>query len=68
MIGNASRNRKVGRGAVIFLVVFALFLAGVGTFVGYLAATMIVDWAQAQSSDEVAARILSADGIQDRQQ
>lgn len=50
-----------GRGAVIFLMLFALPFAGAGTFVGYLAASTVHTWWRAQSWQEVPARILSTD-------
>jgi len=55
------KGKKSNRRAVVFLLIFALPFAGGGTFVGYLAGSMLVDWVQAQSWDEVPARILSTD-------
>ncbi len=63
-IGRKSRNepeKKSGKRAVVFLILFALPFAGGGTFVGYLAASMLTTWVRAQSWEEVPARILSAD-------
>jgi len=54
-------RKKTSRGAVIFLILFALPFAGGGTFVGYLGGSMLATWVQARSWDEVPARILSAD-------
>ena len=54
-------GKKPGRGAIVFLVLFALPFAGGGTFVGYLAGSMLTTWVRAQSWDEVPARIVSAD-------
>lgn len=53
--------KKAGRGAVIFLILFALPFAGGGTFVGYLAGSMLTTWVRAQSWQEVPARILSVE-------
>ncbi|MGD8328681.1 MAG: DUF3592 domain-containing protein [Acidobacteriota bacterium] len=54
-------GKKSGRGAVIFLFLFALPFAGAGTFVGYLGVSGIIAWSRAQSWVEVPARIISAD-------
>jgi hypothetical protein len=53
--------RKPSRRAVVFLILFALPFAGGGTFVGYLAGSMVTTWVRARAWDEVPARILSAD-------
>ncbi len=52
--------KKTGRRAIIFLILFALPFAGVGTFVGYLAGSTLTTWVRAQSWDEVPATLLSA--------
>ncbi len=49
------------RRAVIFLLLFLLPFAGGGTFVAYLAGSMVTTWVRAQSWQEVPARILSLD-------
>ncbi len=54
------KAKKPGRRAIIFLILFALPFAGVGTFVGYLAGSTLTTWARAQSWDEVPATLLSA--------
>ena len=54
-------DKKPTRRAVIFLMLFALPFAGGGTFVGYLAGSMLVNWARAGSWVEVPARILHTD-------
>jgi len=54
-------KKKPGRGAVILLILFALPFAGVGTFVGYLAGSMIATWRQTGSWIEVPATIVSTD-------
>ena len=51
--------RKLNRKAVIFLVLFSLPFAGGGTFVAYLAGSMLTTWVQARGWQEVPARILS---------
>ncbi len=53
--------KKSSRGAIIFLFLFALPFAGGGTFVGYLAGSMLTTWVRAQSWEEVPARISSAE-------
>lgn len=53
--------KKMSRGAIVFLILFALPFAGAGTFVGYLAGSMLVTWSRAQSWQEAPARILSAE-------
>lgn len=53
--------KKASRGAIIFLILFALPFAGGGTFVGYLAGSMLTTWVRAQSWQEVPARILSVE-------
>ena len=55
------KGDKSNRRAIVFLLLFALPFAGGGTFVGYLAGSMLLEWVQAQSWDEVPARILSTD-------
>ena len=59
MIGKGLGDKNAGRGAMIFLLLFALPFAGVGTFVGYTAGSMIASWTRAQSWEQVPARILS---------
>lgn len=57
----AKPGKKSNRRAVVFLILFSLPFAGGGTFVGYLAASMLVDWGQALTWEETPARVLSAD-------
>lgn len=51
----------MSRSAIVFFILFALPFAGTGTFVGYLAGSMLVTWMRAQSWQEAPARILSAE-------
>jgi hypothetical protein len=51
----------MSRGAIVFLVLFALPFAGTGTFVAYLAGSMLFTWVRAQSWQEAPARILSTE-------
>ncbi|MCH7823544.1 MAG: DUF3592 domain-containing protein [Acidobacteria bacterium] len=53
------KAKKTGRAAIIFLIVFALPFAGVGTFAGYLAGSTLTTWVRAQSWDQVPATLLS---------
>jgi len=54
-------GKKPSRRVMIFLFLFALPFAGAGTFVGYLAGSMLTTWGRAQSWQEVPASILSAE-------
>lgn len=63
-IGRTQREKtgkKSSRGAIVLLFLFALPFAGGGTFVGYLAGSMLTTWVRAQSWQEVPTRILSAE-------
>ena len=52
---------KSTKKGVAFLILFALPFAAVGTFVAYLAASMIWTWARAQTWEETPARIVHAE-------
>jgi hypothetical protein len=56
-----NKKRPSARGGAVLLILFSLPFAGGGTLVGYLAGSMVLSWARAQSWEEVPARILAAD-------
>ena len=60
VVAVSTKAKKPSRRAVVFLILFALPFAGAGTFVGYLAGSMLTTWVRAQSWEEVPATILAA--------